>query len=314
MIRLTSFGLLALLSVGALALSQPATEPAAAQPVTKAAIDDVKEVPAEGSLSIYVASQAPIIAEAFCIQDYAQLAVFKLSKSAILAGQSVGGGGELGDLTWTSLYVSEYDFGELPAAHQYAQYIGESQAVAALIIGELKGTCGVSPCIALAFDVNDEQGQPMHHLIPLVQAPQDVYEAALVAAGSSGFALLIAVANPCDGGTPCFDAYRQRISTALADFSQCMKDSVQPVSIWNVACFVGCVPLLSGTPIAYALCVIACNGIVSGAGVINLDTCSNELTAAKANAKASYCGCLQFQQQNCPNMAEPEAPTVGGCP
>lgn len=311
MIRSATAILVAFASVSSLAMLQPAVPPTET-PVTKATLEEVKEVPAEGAMSVYVASQAPIIAAAFCIQDYAELAVFKLSKSAILAGESVGGGGGLGELTWTSLYVSEYDFNELPATHPYSEFIGQRQAAAALIIGELKGTCGVSPCIALAFDVNDEQGQPMHHLIPLAPVTPDVHDAALIASGRSGLALLIAVENPCGGGTPCHNTYRQRLSAALAAMTQCMKGTVPPIGIAAVACIVGCVPLLSGTPILYALCVATCTAVVSLPGTaVDLTTCSNELEAAKANAKASYCACLQYQASHCPNMAESDAV---GCP
>lgn len=154
----------------------------------------------------------------------------------------------------------------------------------------------------------------MHYLIPLVRAPRVVYETALAVSGRSGIALRAVATDPCSGGLPCDDTYRQRLKDAMMTFTQCMKDSTPPISWRNVACFVGCVPLLSGTPLLYAACVVACNGIISGAGVIDATRCANELEAAKENAKASYCACLQYQLQHCPNMAEPENPTVGGCP
>ena len=212
------------------------------------------------------------------------------------------------------MHVDEYDWSQLDGSHPYATFIAQRNAVAALVIGELKGTCGISPCISLAFDVDDEVGERTHWLIPLVNAPPVVYETALLVAGRTGFALRAVAADPCSGGTPCDDTYRQRMKDALTTFTQCMKDSTPPISWRNVACFVGCVPLLSGTPLLYAACVAACNGIISGAGVIDATRCANELEAAKENAKASYCACLQYQQQHCPNMAEPENPTVGGCP
>jgi hypothetical protein len=305
--------LVALASVSSLAMFQPADPPTGA-PVAKAELEEVKEVPAEGSLSGYVTTQSPVIAEAFCIEDYAELAVFKISNSAILSSGTVNGGGDVGDLTWTTLFADEYDWAALDGSHPYTTFIAQRNAIAALVIGELKGTCGVSACISLAFDVDDEGGQRLHYLIPLVKSPQVVHDTALAISGSVGFAQRAVATDPCSGGTPCDDTYRQRLKDAMLAFTQCMKDSTPPISWRNVACFVGCVPLLSGTPLLYAACVAACNGIISGAGVIDAARCANELEAAKENAKASYCACLQYQQQHCPNMAEPENPTVGGCP
>lgn len=291
--------------------SPPAT---LAVPVTEAAIEEKKEVPSGGNLNGYVISQAPIISQAFCEAPGDTLAVFKLSKSAILSNDQIDGGGAVGNLAWTTLHADEYDWWTLDPSHAYFAFVFQRNASAALLIGELKGTCGSVPSIALAFDVDDENGQRLHYLIPLVIAPDVVIDTARLVPGPSWMGLRAVAAGPCSGGTFCDDTYRQRMKTALNEFTQCMKGSVPPVSIWNVACFVGCVPLLSGTPIAYALCVAACNGIVSGAGVVDATTCANQLEAAKANAKASYCGCLQYQQQNCPQLAEPENPANGGCP
>jgi hypothetical protein len=120
--------------------------------------------------------------------------------------------------------------------------------------------------------------------------------------------------DPCSGETPCSDAYHKRLDEALSAFGQCMKDSAPPISLWNVACIVGCVPFLAASPLAYAACVVACNIGVTAVSVIDTSRCSNELENETEGAKASYCSCLDYQQQNCPGMAEPEDPSVGGCP
>jgi len=322
MIRTIAAAFVALASVSSLAMLQPgspATDASVTKAtletdasVTKATLEEVKEVPAEGSLSGYVATQSLVIAEAFCIEGYSELAVWKISKSAILSSETVDGGGAVGDLAWTTLHVDEYDWSLLDGSHPYSAFIGERNAVAALVVGELKGSCGTLPCISLAFDVDDGQGERSHFLIPLVKSPQVVHDTALLVAGRSMFALRAVAENPCSGGTSLYNTYRQRMKDALNAFTQCMKGTVPPVGIAVVACSVGCVPLLAGTPILYALCVAGCTAAVSLPGTaVDLTTCSNELDAAKANAKASYCAGRQYQATHCPNMAEPDAV---GCP
>ncbi|MBX9737765.1 MAG: hypothetical protein K2X32_12655 [Phycisphaerales bacterium] len=326
MVRIFATGLLASVLICSMVLTAP-TAPASPNattpqplagvtltPFTQATLSDVKEVPPVGSLNGYLVSQAPVLSEAFCVENPGFLAIFKLSNSAITTTDAVSGGGAVGDVSWTTLHADEYDWGTLDPAHAYFGFIAERNATAALVIGELKGTCGIAPTIGLAFDVNDEAGQRLHYLIPLAIAPAVVIDTARLVPGVSVAGLRMAVSGPCSGGTFCDDTYRQRMKTALSAFTKCMKDHVQPVSIWNAACFIGCIPFLAGSPIAYALCALACNSVVSGPALIDLNTCSQELEAEKANAKASYCGCLQYQQQNCPQLAEPENPANGGCP
>lgn len=100
---------------------------------------------------------------------------------------------------------------------------------------------------------------------------------------------------------------------ALDDFTDKVKNSAPPLSWRNVACFVACAPLISGTPLLYAACVLGCNGVVAGAGAgTDIVTASNELEAAEEAAKQSYCTCLAWKQANC-NSTYWETDVVG-CP
>jgi hypothetical protein len=312
LVGITAAALLMVPPVHQAVASPPAT---LAVPVTEAAIEEKKEVPSEGNLNGYVVSQAPVITEAFCEAPGDTLAVFKLSKSAILTNEQIDGGGAVGNLAWTTLHADEYDWWTLDPSHSYFAFVFQRNATAALLIGELKGTCGSVPSIALAFDVDDESGQRLHYLIPLVIAPEVVIDTARLVPGPSWMALRAVAAGPCSGGTFCDDTYRQRMKTALNEFTQCMKGLVPPVTISSVACLIGCLPLMTGTPLLYAACVAGCTAITSLPGTaVDLTTCSNELEAETATAKASYCACLQYQKQNCPQLAEPENPANGGCP
>jgi len=282
--------------------------------VAKATVDEVTEVPATGPLAGYVTSQSPVIEEAFGIENYSLLAIFKLSKSAILSSPSemIDGGGEIGSLAWTTLHVDVYDWTTLDGPHQHMGVIDQRNATAALVIGVLKGSLGTSACISLAFDVDDEQGSRLHYLMPLIKSPPVVHETAVLVSGRSDLALVYLAGDPCSGGIPLYVTYQQRMKDALLDFTTCMKGTVPPVGISVVACLAGCLPSFIGTPLLYAVCVTACSAIVSLPGTaVDLTTCSNQLEAAKANAKASYCLGLEHQRLRCPNMAEPD---LLGCP
>lgn len=181
-------------------------------------------------------------------------------------------------------------------------------AEAALLIGDFTGSCDTVPTIALYFSIDEGAGRS-HWLMPLVTAPPDVYDTAVAAAPvmiGESFGL-----DPCFSDTHCEDTYRQRLKDAIDAYGACMASSVPPVSIWNVACFVGCTPLLAATPIAYAICVAGCNLGVSAHGTITLVMCSGQLEAAKANALQSYCACLAYKDANCPDYAEVD---IHGCP
>lgn len=88
---------------------------------------------------------------------------------------------------------------------------------------------------------------------------------------------------------------------------------MQPISIWNVACFVGrgVFLLAPPNPPAYFACAALCNAAVTGVGLIDYVTCDQALEAAKENAKASYCACLDHKLANCPDWAEVD---LVGCP
>ena len=75
----------------------PVTPTNASIAVTEAAIEEKKEVPSGGNLNGYVISQAPIISQAFCEAPGDTLAVFNLSKSAILSNDQIDGGGAVGN-------------------------------------------------------------------------------------------------------------------------------------------------------------------------------------------------------------------------
>lgn len=276
-------------------------------PITGIASGTVAPVPIPANP--YVAAQQPIIAEAFCGATYQGIVVFETVDSVLGAGESSANNATLGDVTWRTLHVNMYDWESAGPTLPYASFFESSNAEFALVIGELSGTCADVPCIALGFDV-DLDGGRHHYLIPLVHASEVVHLSALDAMGggdrsNSG-------TDPCSDDMYCNDTYRDRIKTALDSFTGCMKDSVPPVSIWNVACFVGCAPFLAGSPIAYALCVLGCNSGLALAYGIDYHTCADQLEAARDNALQSFCACLQYKQQNCPAMAEPDA--NGRCP
>lgn len=51
--------------------------------------------------------------------------------------------------------------------------------------------------------------------------------------------------------------------------------------------------------------------VVSGAGIINDSTCESQLQTDKDNALQSYCSCLSYKEENCPDMTEVD---IHGCP
>ncbi len=143
-------------------------------PVAVAPVDGVAEVPASEDLAVYIASQSPVIAEAFCIQNYNHLAIFKLASSAIVQGVQIDGSSDLGDLTWTSIHVSEYDFSELAVSNPSRAALLSSGAIAAFVVGELKGGCASVPCLAIAFDVPSSDASVTYHwVMPIAPATQE---------------------------------------------------------------------------------------------------------------------------------------------
>ena len=261
-------------------------------------------------LAIYINSQAPIITTAYCLEASNDLWIFSLVSSPIIDEPVEGSGGDLGLMIWRTYYFNTYDWiqdGLDPVKAAELEALG---AEAAFLIGDLIGSCDTAPAIALYFSIDDGSGR-LHYLLPLVTATPFVYETAVTAAPAM-FGRTHSE-DPCGSEDPyfCSNEYRGRLKDALDDMVQCMSSSVQPISIWNVACFLGCAPLLTGTPLLYAACAVACNSIVSGAGVINYITCKNELAAAEDDALQSYCSCLQFKLDNCPDSAETD---IHGCP
>lgn len=213
----------------------------------------------------------------------------------------------MGAVTWRTLHVSMYDWQGAGSSFSGAEFFTSHNVDMALLVGELKGPCATVPCIALAFDLDDNDVRK-HYLIPLVRATENLHYVALTAThgGTRAWAT-----NPCDSDTFCDDTYRDRLKQALDEFGGCMKGMVVPIGLPAVACFVLCAPFLAGSPLAYAACVAVCEAGVAAGGIIDYTVCDAQLQAAKENALASYCACLQYKLANCPNMAETD---IHGCP
>jgi hypothetical protein len=271
-------------------------------------VTGVTAVPVVGPLNNYRLSQASILINAFCTTS-SSITIFDLQSSAITEDDALGSSTTVGAVRWTTLHVSDYDLSQLDPSHPHFAALQAPTTHAALLIGRLEGTCGTVPCLAWGFDVLDANGNPKHILIPLVQISAQVEDIAEEVFG--WFGPRQNSTNPCDSDTHCYDTYKQRLKDALDTFGACVKGGASPITLWNVGCFLGCVPLLTGTPLLYAACVAACNGVVSTPGVIDVNTCSNALTAEKASAKQSYCDCLTHKLQNCPDKAETD---LVGCP
>ena len=266
-------------------------------------VTGITAVPVIGPLNNYRLSQTSIISGAFCSMT-TSIAVFNLLDSAIDDEDVLGSSSTVGAIRWTTLHITPYDFTLLNPAHPHYAAMQIPTTSAALLIGRLEGPCGTVPCLAWGFDYVDSSGLTQHVLIPLAQVSEEVEDIADEVNG--WFGPRSNATNPCDNDTYCYDTFKQRLATATTTFTQCVKDGAAPISIWNVACFVGCVPLLSGTPLLYAACVAACNGYVSTPGLIDVNTCSNALISEKASAKQSFCDCLNYKLQNCPAKAEPD--------
>ena len=271
-------------------------------------VTGITAVPVNSGLWYYRQAQAPVISGAFCTTP-SDLAVFTLQSSAITDTDAIGTSSTFGAVRWASLHVSEYDRATLASSHPHYATMQASTTTTALLIGRLEGSCGTVACLAWGFDLVDSSGVPKHYLIPLKLVNSNIED--IVDEVNGLFGPRSNSSDPCSSGTYCHDTYRQRLSDALKVFADCLKDGAPPISIWNVGCFVGCVPLLAGTPILYAACVAACNGIVSAPGLIDTNTCANALENEKANAKQSYCACLAHKLQNCSQLAETD---LVGCP
>jgi len=272
-------------------------------------VTDVGSIPPITHLGTYINSQAPILFTTFCVDNSAELWIFQLESSPLTDAPVDGSHGDVDLATWHTFYFYTYNWIADGLDPTKAAELEALNAEAALMIGDLEGPCGTSHTVALYFSIDDGVGSRLYYMIPLVEATTFLYDTAVTA--SPAMHDRSSYQNPCDSDTYCDDTYRGRLKDGLDGFVQCMSSSVPPVSLWNVACFVGCAPLLAGTPIAYAACAAACNAGVSGAGIINYSTCESQLQADKDNALQSYCSCLSYKEENCPGMTEVD---IHGCP
>jgi hypothetical protein len=288
------------------AFSQTTDEPSESQ----ATVTGATAVPAAGSVLLYQMSQAPILSETFGISP-PSLVIFMLESSAIDNTDAMGSASDVGIARWTSLHISPYDPTELSPTHPACATMQDPTTAAALLIGRMEGPYGVRACLAWAFDVADSGGVVVHYLIPLALVDAETEEIADLVFGWFGPRLWST--DPCSDDYYCDTVYRQRISNALEPgLFNCLKNSVPPLNIWNAACFVFCVPLLSGTPLLYLACAAACNMGVSGIPTgIDTVACMNQLKSDRDNAKQSYCSCLAYKLQHCPDFAEVD---LVGCP
>lgn len=179
--------------------------------IPKAEVTEASDVPLPPE-NTYTASQQPIMTEAFCLPTFAGLAVFQTDQSALSYGSTGGTNTTVGAVTWRTLHVSMYDWQGAGSSFSGAEFFTSHNVDMALLVGELKGPCATVPCIALAFDLDDNDVRK-HYLIPLVRATENLHYVALTAThgGTRAWAT-----NPCDSDTFCEDTYRDRLKQVLA--------------------------------------------------------------------------------------------------
>jgi hypothetical protein len=249
-----------------------------------------------------IKNQAPVISAAFGPGYASGIHCLELGETPNLLQMTPGLGPNDLPFEWVPAMRSDIDYlnePDLPAAH--LQSLLSLQADMSLTVGTLRGPMGSVDCLGMSFSAIDSVGVRRYRLVPVAAAPKGMVEtlreyAVDLELGSglkSGLTSLSSqkVTDIDDYGY-CHETYRKRLAKALKKFTKCMADNAPPISIWNVACFVACVPLLAGTPIAYAICVAACNAGVAAGTVIDTVTCVEQLKSARASALASYCWCI----------------------
>lgn len=248
-------------------------------------------------------AQRPVRIAAFGSTYSDQYIRLSLLTSPIEFGEVAGFGPSGEPITWNTAYLAPEMFSDPEANQLTPDQIEELDSISAqahLVVGTLSGPSGSVNMVAMYMSVTDAGGVRYHHLLPVGEASVvliDVLTEMTEVVSRGRFVLRRG--SPCDSPTHCHDLYRQRIADALKDFSNCMKGQVPVVSLCAVACFILCAPFLLGTPVAYAVCVVACLAGCSGIGVIDWQTCEAELEAASENAVSSYTICIAWKEANC---------------
>lgn len=293
-----------------------------ATPTATVEISAVESVPVDAALMGYVEGQATFVHEIFLPGQEppeGNLLVFRLAHSPFEEDVPKPANAVM----WTFRAFSPHHYNwtqvQLPAGR--LDELNRIQGRASLAIAALRGPAGVVPVIAVIVSSLHEDGMRKNLAIPVLRAPEDVYRGAVEGASGRGsglppddpFRYYSEEIGPCTSQDPayCYGTYQQRLLLASNQFTQCMAGSAPPVTGAAVSCFVLCVPFLAGSPAAYATCVALCEVGPTSGGIVDATTCTDIYQSQADNAKSSYCGCLTYKQQHCPDMAETD---LAGCP
>lgn len=186
-------------------------------------------------------------------------------------------------ISWFSSYVHPLDRNSPELTEEMQTDLASVDADMYWTVGKLTGPYGSVDAVAVAFSVTDANDQRGHFIVPI----------AAMRSGSAQSVANMVVAVEFLIPPDCHEIYRGRASVAKGDFLGCMADQVKPIGLSSVGCFVLCTPFLAGSPLAYAACAAACNAGVAVGGLINTNTCMDELEGAMQNARDSYCNCIQ---------------------
>ena len=277
---------------------------------TEAVLDSVEVADSEDLPEGVRGPHSALIQATFGVDVGQGLAVFKLSRSVFEEAGSSEGSGDVGALSWTTHSVLEYEWSTFPEYSAFAPAFEATGVRGAVLIGRLKGAAATMPAVALGFEVSDGQGGLISLLLPLAALPVDVPNPPTQTLAPAPYQA-VPVSWPCTGaaggGLPCSARFNALRATALSEFSQCMKDNASPLSWKSALCIIGC----AFTGPAMPACVAACLGVPGGTTLIDYSSCSEVLDAAFCNAADVFCNCLRYQQDYCPQLAEPD---VVGCP
>ncbi len=266
---------------------------------------DAIPIPLSFDFSNYIQSQSPIIQGAFCVDGGDNLWIFTLDRSPLIPDPVNGNQGLSNPMTWTTYYYDRYDWNAGGLDPNTITQLNDMQAEAALVFGDLTGSCGTVPVVGLWMSVV-ANGQRMHYLIPFVQAPPEL-DVIMHETEWPGLPLG-PDSNPCTSSDPfyCYNTYRGRLSSALTNFAACLKTQAAPVGLSHIACFVVCAPLLPNVPL-YKTCVSACHaGVFIAGDIILLHICTQQLYDERASALQSYLSCLDYKNSHCPSEYEPD--------
>lgn len=269
--------------------------------------------PIYGALQPIVTHQQQIIQDIYCIEPAEQLWIFELDEAPDAQDGSSGSHTVAGIGTWTPRTVKEYSWTDGYLANELTQSelidLISTQSRAWVLMGDLEGSCDSRTIMAVGLSRTIE-GTTKNYLIPVIIIPDVVADDLdLFLDFGQLFRSTLTNCDQCDDGC-CHERYRSDMADAILDFKDRL-DADFPISWKNLACFVGCVPALAGTPLVYAACVAACNGVLTITSGVDLVDNTQQYKADKENAKIKYCGCRNWQQINCSGGAEPD---VVGCP